>query len=119
MTAAVGPSPVNRQEGEIKVLDGDMPVPRRSRIALIVALFAITCAVAACGGDDNGGSAGAGDGGTDTAAKDGGGKVAPGTWFGIIVPMPRPIPAPLWAIARSKVPLAPAAPTARSWLRTR
>src|SRR5690606_33974160 len=49
--------------------------------------------------------------GAGAGVAEGGGRVAPGTWFGVIVAMPRPIHAPLWAIARSKVPRAPAAPT--------
>jgi ribose transport system substrate-binding protein len=70
----VTPGRVNRRKGEDDVqARGEMPVPRRLRVVLALALAALVCFAAACGDDDDSGSA-SGGGGTETAS--GGGKKA-------------------------------------------
>ena len=75
MTSAVTPGKVHRSKGEHEVQhDPDMPVRRRSLVALALMLVAMVCFVAACG-DDSSDSA-SGGGGSDTTAKSKG-DVAP------------------------------------------
>ena len=75
MTPAVTPGKVHRSKGEHEVQhDPDMPVRRRSLVALALMLVAMVCFVAACG-DDSSDSA-SGGGGSDTTAKSKG-DVAP------------------------------------------